>query len=107
MSLTETGLDIVLEAGTWAGITFEVVDVPDYDPFLVYDLNDGTAFFITGTGRNEYAVTRVNSRETHLNMAEVVRILTFQRPLGDPTRPAARRRWFSTNRLRADRSSTK
>lgn len=67
----------------------------------VYDLQDGTAFVIReGEGRR-FTVSRVNltppdnvqAVEHDLNLAEVVNVLTFKRPLGSPLKPSARRRW--------------
>lgn len=88
------------------GIELEfVTTVEDQGIFTdgIYDLNDGTAFAIReqdapsrrfDVRRVTTATDDVTASETDLNMAEVVNVLTFKRPLGLPTTPTARRRWF-------------
>ena len=116
--LVSTGLDIVQAGATYAGLHTLAIDLGDGSAMLAYELHDGTAFVVRGRGRNDYSVARVNladdplnDRPTHyddrLNLAEVVRILTFARPLppnpmppcqnysAAGTRPTtARKRWL-------------
>lgn len=107
-ALEATGLDVVQAGATYAGIHTLAVILDDGSALLAYELDDGTAFVVRGKGRNDYSVARVNldddplttpptAYDEGLNLAEVVRVLTFARVLPATATPCsnARKRWLA------------